>query len=422
MMSSIFPRGRKLYAKVRDIAGKWCQLATGFSVGEEDAARRWAADRDRETERARDGKDADIGPLTVERYTQAWLARRKTASVKDDRTRLERHALPKIGAMLMIDVRPRHLRDLIMQLREANHLAPTTIRQVSGLLHTVFKSAVIEERIPTNPVLFERGVLPKKADKDPTWRHEAIYTRAELEMILSDSRVPQDRRVLYALKSLAALRHGEAARLTWANYDTVPRPLGAINLGRTKNGIPRAIPVHPTLAKMLAEWKLSGWSSIYDRNPKPDDLIVPTRNGLQRKASASQQSLLDDLGKLGLRTGAGAKRKRRGHDLRRTAITLARADGAIDGMLRWITHGPKSGEMLDVYSSPPWEVLCTELAKLKIALVEGRVLAMAANDTLGAVVVQSPRMGATGGLRAVKERPQRDSKALTGLSGATRRE
>ncbi|MCY1080618.1 hypothetical protein [Archangium lansingense] len=56
-------------------------------------------------------------------------------------------------------------------------------------------------------------------DKAPTWRATAIFTRDELEMLISDSRVPPDRQVLYALQGIAALRHGAAAGLRWKHYD-----------------------------------------------------------------------------------------------------------------------------------------------------------------------------------------------------------
>jgi hypothetical protein len=59
--------------------------------------------------------------------------------------------------------------------------------------------------------------------------------------------------------------------------------------------------------------------------------------------------------------------------MRRTFITLARTDGAIDGLLRSVTHGPTS-DMLDVYSSPPWSALCAEVAKLKLELREGTLV------------------------------------------------
>jgi hypothetical protein len=45
------------------------------------------------------------------------------------------HALPHLGRMRMDEVKPRHLRDLVLALKNEGKLAPRTIRQVSGLLH-----------------------------------------------------------------------------------------------------------------------------------------------------------------------------------------------------------------------------------------------------------------------------------------------
>jgi integrase len=96
-------------------------------------------------------------------------------------------------------------------------------------------------------------------------------------------------------------------------------PLGALNLGKTKTQVPRRVPVHPTLARVLTEWKLAGWERTYGRIPTPDDLIAPTRNMTERTAHETPKQLHEDLDTLGLR-------RRRGHDLRRTFITLAQAD------------------------------------------------------------------------------------------------
>jgi hypothetical protein len=49
-------------------------------------------------------------------------------------------------------------------------------------------------------------------------------------------------------------------------------------LEETKSQVPRRIPVHAVLARMLAEWKLSGWERTYGRAPTADDFIIPTRN------------------------------------------------------------------------------------------------------------------------------------------------
>jgi len=277
--------------------------------------------------------------------------------------------LPRIGNLPLGSVKPKHIDDLILELREEGKLAPRTIRGISGLLHTMFKRAVKEELLVTNPVMMERGTLPKNVDADPTWRPEAIFTRDEATSLISDPRILPDRQVLYALKFLAAgARHGEASRLRWRDYDPTIQPLGRIVLGKTKSGVPRQIPVHPTLAKILSEWKLRGWREIYGRDPEPFSDEHP--RGTVRHPNESQHALVFDLKLLGLRVEAGAKRRRRGHDLRRTFISLARADGALKDTLRLITHGPEAGDMMDLYTSLTWADFCAEIVKLKIEVSE----------------------------------------------------
>src|SRR5262249_11445890 len=72
-------------------------------------------------------------------------------------------------------------------------------------------------------------------------------------------------------------------------------------------------------------------------------------------------------------------RHRRGHDLRRTFITLAQVDGARRDILERVTHNPKSGAAIDLYTSYPWASLCEEVAKLKVSRTpRGRVVQMSA--------------------------------------------
>lgn len=147
-------------------------------------------------------------------------------------------------------------------------LAPRSIRHVYATLRAMFESAVVEELIPHNPCVLRRGELPQKRDQVPEWRAEA-YSIAEVERLISDTEIPQERRVIYALKALAAVRHEEVAALRWRHYDPTLEPLGRLviavawesNVRRetpTKTERTRRVPVHPELAKLLAEWKLGG--------------------------------------------------------------------------------------------------------------------------------------------------------------------
>ena len=72
-----------------------------------------------------------------------------------------------------------------------------------------------------------------------------------MEQLISDARIPPERRVQYALKAIAGLRHGEVAGLRWRHYDPALEPLGRLviatsyDTGRTNTEVTRRVPVHP---------------------------------------------------------------------------------------------------------------------------------------------------------------------------------
>jgi hypothetical protein len=143
----------------------------------------------------------------------------------------------------------------------------------------------------------------------------------------------------------------------------------------TKSKRPREVPVHPALAQLLDAWRGKGCTEILGRTPEPDDLLIPSRERAMRSRHHTRNKLLEDLERLGLRS-------RRGHDLRRTFITLARADGARADLLEMISHAPR-GDIINIYTSMPWANLCAEVAKLNIVLPQDAEiiqLRRAAND------------------------------------------
>jgi hypothetical protein len=87
-----------------------------------------------------------------------------------------------------------------------------------------------------------------------------------------------------------------------------------------------------------------------------------------RSRHHSRNKLLDDLKRLGMRP-------RRGHDLRRTFITLARVDGARSDLLQMVTHNP-SNNIIDIYASMPWPSLCAEVAKLNVQRRKGEFVVL----------------------------------------------
>ena len=117
---------------------------------------------------------------------------------------------------------------------------------------------------------------------------------------------------MYAMLFLAGVRFGEAAALRVASYDPTVQPLGKllvaasynVKLHReksTKTGVTREVPVHPVLAKIIGEWLLGGWAKMIGRDPRPDDLLIPSRLGRHRNVNHMLRRLHEDLGRLGYR-------------------------------------------------------------------------------------------------------------------------
>ncbi len=395
-MGSIYARGESLWLKYRSRSGKVLRKPSGYRKGQEADARAVLVEVERQVAAEVADEAATVrwptvvapepeaapttvaasGQLTVREYGEEWIKRRRgqVATVDNEESRLVLHVYPLIGDMAIADVRPRHIRDLVNALKQKKSeakksrgtLAPRTVRHIYALLRRFFKSAVIDEHIAASPVLVEKGTLPKNVDKDPAWRSTAIFERNEVVALISDARISHHRRVIYALEGLAGVRHGEAAGLRWCDYDDGCEPLGKLVISRsyekdgTKTQMTREIPVHPTLATILETWKGSGWKRKYKRQPTAEDLIVPTESFESRRAPDTLKKLKKDLATLKLRA-------RRGHDLRRTFITLAQVDGARRDVLKPLTH-PGEVDIVGLYTSFPWPTVCAEVAKLRVFL------------------------------------------------------
>jgi integrase len=85
---------------------------------------------------------------------------------------------------------------------------------------------------------------------------------------------------MYALMFLGAMRFGEAAALTWRDYDAEAQPPGKLVIEKaysskikkvkaTKTDNPREMPIHATLARILATWKLHGFERYTGAQARP---------------------------------------------------------------------------------------------------------------------------------------------------------
>jgi integrase len=385
-MGCVYPRGRKLWIKYKKHDGSWKCEHTDYQVGEEETARVLLEKIEAEIAQGKTVRSARRGGPTLSEYAEEWIAGRKErelADWKNDEARLREHVLPELGTTPIAKIRPRHVLRVLDKLKKKRSkvtkkpLAPRTTLHVYGTLRSLFRHAMVEDLITASPCSLPRHLVPECVDRDPEWRSQAVFAREELVTLISDPRIAEDRRLFYGFEGLAALRLGEVAGLRFRSVNLELQPLGRIvvatsyDKGKPKNKRPREMPIHPALAEMLCRWKNGGWRRLMGRDPTPDDLVLPFGRtqkyeaGRMRDKNAVRKQFLADLVTVDLR-------HRRGHDMRRTSISLAIADGARKDVLSRCTHDPgkKSASAFDLYLTLPWATFCEEVAKLKIPLGE----------------------------------------------------
>ncbi len=339
---------------------------------------------------ARDGR------AKLRELVDPWMKIRKTRGVrtaKNEHAHLVNHVLPTLGEMAVADVEPWHVIEVLDALK-ASEKASRSIRNVATSARCLWDELVERKVVTSNPWAAARKHLPKIVDSDSAWRDEAWFRAEEVELLISSPEIPPDRRMVNALIFLSGMRVGECFGLKWKHYDPTAQPLGRFTLshnylGPSKTDRARHAPVHPTLAAMLAEWRLTHWPRLYGRTPGPDDLIVPGPAAqvsqanpeppvLDVNATPSKRPMwhdsnfrkrfYEDLAKLGLPVLVGnGKRGRSPHCARATFLTLGVDDGARLEVLDRAVHTVGKGSTAERhYLRTFWPTLCAEVSKLRI--------------------------------------------------------
>jgi integrase len=384
----VFVRGKKLWITYKDVNGEWKNASTGFDVGQEELAQRTYDDVVAGVRAATAGGNTVSGPPTVRAYAEQWIEDRRKLDLdwKNDHGRLRHHVLPVIGDMKVADVRTRHVLDLFRGIRTNTErpVAQRTVYNIYSVVSALFRDAKLSDLTEQTPCCLDERQLGPLVDKDPEWRAGAVFTREEAQTIISSPVIPFDRQVVYGLELLAGVRPGEGASLRWRHYDPATKPLGTLLVATayntrkhrakaTKTDAVRHVPVHATLAAMLAEWKLGGWAAMIGRAPTPDDLIVPlppeaaarrrTRTGEPFRGHdySGKRWRDEDLPALGWR-------HRQHYDMKATFITLALEDGADPHVIETrVTHTKKARSAFDGYNrGRQWDITCAEVVKLRL--------------------------------------------------------
>jgi integrase len=387
-MASVFLKRGQWYARLKGDKhpGKWSDAPTGYGEPQKEAAERFAREAQKAIDKRRGVREP--GSLSLRDWVKRWLIIREESGHdwKKDRGKLEKHVLPIIGGVDVHDVTAAQIAEIVHALRFREKLANRTVRNIYSVLAAVFRDARIDPQLASlvkqSPCVLTEAQLGSITDKDPEWRAQALFSRDEVETLVSDPRIPQDRQVVYALGLLAGLRPGEGAALRWRHYDMACGPLGKLTVAhsyatnhsvqkRTKTLSVRYVPVHPVLAEVLHEWRAFGWPAMFGAEPGPDDLIVPLPPDVKRTKRTGERFRGWDYTGRRWREIDEPKlswRHRSVYDTRATFITLALEDGADREILEQrVTHTKNRRSAFTGYDrGERWAETCREVAKLRV--------------------------------------------------------
>lgn len=332
-------------------------------------------------ERVRQGEAAiaDSGELTIAVWGERWVALRREAGkgeADNEAAHLEHHIVPALGRICLRDLSTAQVLDFVRRLPaqlvatgSGERLAPATCHKVAGTLRSLCREAAKRELIQASPCDWDKGDLPELGAP-------AVgegFSAEEVLRLVTDERVPEDRRVLYALEFLTGMRTGEAAIRRWRDWDGTKTPLTALRVEtswstrrqvekETKTRVRRTIPVHPALARILEGWRGSGFARIFGRSPVVEDLIAPGEGGAPRANTDSWRLFQADLEVLGL----GAQRH---YETRSTFISLAEGGGADSASIAILTHpSPRAAKDLYRRLRLLWPQLCRAVLAIPLEL------------------------------------------------------
>ncbi len=379
----IRPRDGRLEAVIVFPDGTKRTRRTGFVIGQEAEADAFRSTLQLElADRGAAAAANTSGRLSVRAWGEQWAAERiarKLASADTERSMLRYHLFPQLGDVPIAGLTKAGMLDWVRALPSRTRteslepLAPRTVHHIAGTVKRLLAEAVDRELIAVNPCAWRpKRDLPAKRDKVAGKRNHSGFAGWEVWHLLLDERVPQDRRVMYALDFLTGMRPGEVAARRWRDLDTTTTPLMRLDVASafnsrhyrekaTKTNVEKIVPVHPMLAEALRAWFTSGWEAFMGRKPTPDDLIVPREQGGQRTNTHSNKRFQADLERLGLRGG------RTHYETRATFRSLAIAGGAPRGDLDLITH-PSPREASDLYTrlEVVWPAMCRAVLAVKV--------------------------------------------------------
>lgn len=270
-------------------------------------------------QRIRESQNRPIEPtdFTVQHLVDAlWRPYLERKQVKPSTKRgydcvLNANILPHLGGMRVSDVSPLHIEKLLRSRLEAGS-SPKTVRNLVGLLQSIFSLAVDDDLIPRSPVRDRHKPRLTRSEK-PVWSPE------QLKLIVDS--VPKQHRSLFQCAMLTGARLGELLAIHWKHiaFDSQRLEIrqalweGELVQPKTEASV-RVIYFGPSLLSAFTTLKQNS------NHNKPDDFVFCKEDGSPLNPDVLRRDVLyPTLDRLGI---ARTHRAAGFHTFRHSAATI----------------------------------------------------------------------------------------------------
>ena len=328
--------------RLRSADGKWIHKSeTLENLSGKKAARAVLDQRIRESE----NRPVEAANFTVQHVVDAlWRPYLDRKQVKPSTKRsydceLRIHILPFLGPMRITDVAPLHIEKLL-QSRLTDGSSPKTVRNLVGLLQSIFSLAADNDLIARSPVRDRHKPRVTRVEK-PVWSPEQLR-------LIVDS-VPNQHRSLFQCAMLTGARLGELLGLQWKYVDFQAQTLeirqalweGELVSPKTEGSV-RVIYFGPSLLSALASQKQNS------NHNRPEDFVFCKEDGSPLNPDVLRRDVLypvlDRIGILRTSRAAGF------HTFRHSAATIVNQKTGNLKLVQKLLGHSNLGTTADVYT------------------------------------------------------------------------
>ena len=236
---------------------------------------------------------------TVKQYAEGVFMPTKETTMSENgisnyRMFLDKHVLPYIGNVLLVDVTPAILTKRILDYQKEGYAHASAVK-LYNILNGIFDMAFMDDSIPINPMLKVKRPVQGKTEQAIDESEKALTVEQLNSLLEYMEHEPLKWRVFVALAADTGMRRGELCGLYWSDIDkqssavTVKRnlqysPEKGIYETSPKNGKARKVDIGQETLDLLNQLKKEQASTclskyVFTQNGSPDPMNPqsPTR-------------------------------------------------------------------------------------------------------------------------------------------------